>query len=48
MFILPCKLPNLVSLWGQKSKKTRYLRIQGRMQISEKKYQSALNHVLIG
>ena len=28
----PCKLRNLVALRGQKSKKNRYLRIQGRMQ----------------
>ena len=32
----PCKLRNLVALWGQKSKKNKYLRIQGRMQILEK------------
>ena len=31
----------------QKSKKTRYLRIQGRMQFFEKMSQNALNHVLI-
>ena len=28
IFILPCKLPNLVSLRGQTSKNDRYLRIQ--------------------
>ena len=32
-----CKLRNLVALRGQKSKKNGYLRIQGRMQIFEKK-----------
>ena len=47
MLILPCKLPNLVSLRGQKSKNMRYLRIQGRMHIFEKMSQSALNHVSI-
>ena len=45
--ILPCKLPNLVSLRGQKSKKMKYLRMQGRMHIFEKMSQNALNHVLI-
>ena len=45
---LPCKLRHLVALWGQQSKKNGYLQIQGRMQIFEKKSQSALNHVLIG
>ena len=29
----PCKLRNLVALWGLKSKKNGYLRIQGSMQI---------------
>ena len=43
-----CKLHTLVALRGQKSKKNGYLRIQGRMQIFEKKSQKALNHVLIG
>ena len=47
MCIIPCKLPNLVSLQGQKSKKIKYMRIQCRMQNFEKISQSALNHVLI-
>ena len=43
-----CKLHTLVALRGEIYKKNRYLRIQGRMQIFEKKSQSALNPVLIG
>jgi len=37
-----CKLRNLVALRGQKSKKKGYLRIQGRMQIFEKKVPEGL------
>ena len=37
-----CKLRNLVALRGQKSKKNGYLRIQGRMQIFEKKIPEGL------
>ena len=41
------KLRGQVALRGQKVHGKRKLRIQGRMQIFEKKSQSALNHVLI-
>ena len=37
-----CKLRNLVALQGQKSKKNKYLRIQGRMQMFEKKVPEGL------
>ena len=42
-----CKLHTLVALRGQKSKKNKYLRTQGRMQIFKRMFQSALNHALL-
>ena len=44
--ISQCALRNLVALRGQKSRKKRNLRIQGRMHIFEKISQKALNRVL--
>ena len=44
----PKKIPGNIFVDISKVKKCHKLRIQGRMQIFEKKCQSALNHVLIG
>ena len=44
----PKKIPGNIFFDISKGKIFHKLRIQGRMQIFEKKSQSALNHVLIG